>query len=260
MFPLSDDNPRNRLPIATIVLIALNVLVWVFVQGLGNVDALARSLCLYGLIPGDLLGTVVPGTRMPISETLVCVLDGDGSPTALVSSMFMHGGWFHIVGNLWFLWVFGDNVEDVMGPVRFVVFYLLWGLAAAGDYVYATLSIDGPVEKIDAASGTTLHEYQGSDRAEEILVDDGLMFALTRESSSELADYAPAFNTGDQRRVRTEFVWQQAPRQIRAYNAESGCNFTPLKFVAEEDEELWMCTCKLSEDDRGLCDESHWAL
>ena len=117
MFPLSDDNPRIRPPIATGIIIFLNLLVWVAVQGMGTSDELARSLCLYGLIPGDLLGTIEPGTRQALSDTLVCQLDGSGNPTSMFSSMFMHGGWFHIIGNMWFLWVFGDNVEDVMGPV-----------------------------------------------------------------------------------------------------------------------------------------------
>ncbi len=159
MFPLSDDNPRSRLPFATVALIAVNVLVWVFVQGLGSPVALGKSLCLYGLIPGDLLGLVAPGTRMPLSETLVCVLDGDGSPTSLISSMFMHGGWFHIIGNCWFLWVFGDNVEDVMGPVRFVIFYLLCGLAAAGAQIATDLSSTIPMVGASGAIGGVMGAY-----------------------------------------------------------------------------------------------------
>ena len=159
MFPLSDDNPTRRPPIATIALILINALVWALVQGLGAAGPLAESLCLYGLIPGDLLGTVAPGTRQPVSDSLVCVLGGDGRVTSIVTSMFMHGGWFHIVGNMWFLWVFGDNVEDVMGPVRFVVFYLLCGLGAAAAQVLTDLSSTLPMVGASGAIGGVMGAY-----------------------------------------------------------------------------------------------------
>ena len=107
MFPLRDENPRVHPPYATVAIIILNVLVWVAVQGFGNHYALAESLCLYGLIPGDLLGNAVPGTSIPLGSNLVCQLDGTANPASLFTSMFMHGGWFHIIGNMWFLWVFG---------------------------------------------------------------------------------------------------------------------------------------------------------
>jgi len=159
MFPLSDDNPTSRTPIATIALILINVLIWVFIQGLGAPGPLAESLCLYGLIPGDLLGTIAPGTRQPVSDTLVCVLDGEGSATSIVTSMFLHGGWFHIIGNMWFLWVFGDNVEDVMGPVRFIVFYLLCGLGAAGAQVLTDTDSTLPMVGASGAIGGIMGAY-----------------------------------------------------------------------------------------------------
>ena len=159
MFPLSDDNPTRRPPLATIAIILLNALTWAFVQGLGAPGPLAESLCLYGLIPGDLLGTVAPGTRQPLSDTLVCVLDGSGSGTSIITSMFMHGGWFHIIGNMWFLWVFGDNVEDVMGPVRFVLFYLLCGLGAAGAQVLTDMDSTLPMVGASGAIGGVMGAY-----------------------------------------------------------------------------------------------------
>ena len=90
-----------------------------------------------------------PGDTIRVSETRACVLDGAANPFTLIPSMFMHGGWFHILGNMWFLWVFGDNVEDVMGPVRFVVFYVLCGLAAA----FAQIATDpaSPVPMVGAS-------------------------------------------------------------------------------------------------------------
>jgi len=159
MFPLSDDNPRIRPPIATVIIIILNALVWLILQGFGAPAPLAESLCLYGLIPGDLLGTIEPGTRQVLSETLVCQLDGSGNPSSLLTSMFMHGSWFHIIGNMWFLWVFGDNVEDVMGPVRFVVFYLLCGLAAAGAQIATDVSSTLPMVGASGAIGGVMGAY-----------------------------------------------------------------------------------------------------
>jgi len=159
MFPLSDDNPRQRPPFATIAIIVLNALAWLLVQGLGTAQPLAESLCLYGLIPGDLLGTIEPGTRQALSQTLVCRLDGAGSPSTLLTSMFLHGGWFHIIGNMWFLWVFGDNVEDVMGPFRFVAFYLLCGLAAAAAQIATNTSSTLPMVGASGAIGGVMGAY-----------------------------------------------------------------------------------------------------
>jgi membrane associated rhomboid family serine protease len=131
LIPLSDDNPRVAFPVTTATIIALNALVWLGLQGLGDYPALAASLCHYALVPGELLGNVPEGATIPLGQGLICQLDGSPRPSTLITSMFMHGGWFHIVGNMWFLWIFGDNVEDEMGPVRFAIFYLLCGLAAA---------------------------------------------------------------------------------------------------------------------------------
>jgi membrane associated rhomboid family serine protease len=159
LFPLRDDNPLVHFPYATIFIIAVNVLVWVLAQGLGSQQALAESLCLYGLVPGDLLGNLAPGTRIPLGANLVCQLDGSANPASLITSMFMHGGWFHIIGNMWFLWVFGDNVEDVMGPVRFVVFYLLCGLAAAFAQIYTDPGSAIPMVGASGAIGGVMGAY-----------------------------------------------------------------------------------------------------
>jgi membrane associated rhomboid family serine protease len=132
MFPIRDENPHFLTPYATYALIALNVLAWVVLQGLGTDPALARSLCNLALIPGELLQTVAPGTRIELGPGITCQLGSDPAWYTPVTSMFLHGGWFHLIGNMWFLWIFGNNVEDSMGHVRFAVFYLLCGLAAAG--------------------------------------------------------------------------------------------------------------------------------
>lgn len=149
MIPLRDELPTIRPPIATVALIALNVAAWLLLQGFGSERALLGSICTLGLIPAELLGSVPPGVWVELGPGARCQL-GDGAWYTLLSSMFLHGGWFHIIGNMWFLWVFGDNVEDAMGPGRYVVFYLTCGLAAAAAQI---MSAPGSVVPMVGASG-----------------------------------------------------------------------------------------------------------
>jgi membrane associated rhomboid family serine protease len=131
MFPYRDENQTQRTPIVTFALIALNVLTWLFVEGAGAPLALARAVCDLGLIPGELTGALPAGTRFPMGDGLVCVTDPGRQVSHIFTSMFLHGSWMHLIGNMWFLWVFGDNIEDSMGRVRFAIFYLLCGVTAA---------------------------------------------------------------------------------------------------------------------------------
>src|SRR5690606_30116762 len=149
MFPIRDDNPHFTTPYATYAILALNVAAWVFLQGFGTEPSLSGSVCRLGLIPGELLQSAPPGTRPQIGPDTFCVLSDSPGWHTVVTSMFMHGGWFHLLGNMWFLWIFGNNVEDSMGHVRFVVFYLLCGFAAAGAQVLADL--DSPVPMVGAS-------------------------------------------------------------------------------------------------------------
>lgn len=130
MFPIRDDNPTLGTPAITVVLIGLNVAAWILVQGMGAEPTLSRSVCELGLIPGELLGRIPEGYTLPMSREMSCVIGPPHWYTPL-SSMFLHGGWLHLIGNMWFLWLFGNNVEDSMGHGRYLVFYLLCGLAAA---------------------------------------------------------------------------------------------------------------------------------
>jgi membrane associated rhomboid family serine protease len=131
MFPYRDENETQRPAIVTGTIIGANVLVWLLVQGAGSTAALARSVCELGLIPGELTLSLPPGTRFPMGERLVCLTDPGRQSAHLITSMFLHGSWMHLLGNMWFLWIFGNNIEDSMGRLRFIVFYLLCGLAAA---------------------------------------------------------------------------------------------------------------------------------
>ncbi len=122
MLPLRDNVPTRSRPLVTYALILANVLVWVLYQ-----------------LP-DLQGSVDELAYHPCELENSCVQIGQDWPLTAVTSMFMHGDWLHLLGNMLFLWIFGNNVEDVMGHVRYLVFYLLAGLAATGLQTAITLA------------------------------------------------------------------------------------------------------------------------
>jgi membrane associated rhomboid family serine protease len=99
----------------------------VLLQGAGSEQALLTSICTLGVVPAEITGRVATGRAF-------CPTAGVGAP-ALVTSIFLHGGWGHLVGNMWFLWVFGNNIEDSMGHLRFVAFYLVTGVVAAATQI-----------------------------------------------------------------------------------------------------------------------------
>jgi membrane associated rhomboid family serine protease len=137
MIPISDDNPTLRTPVMTYLLLAALGLTWVFFQGAGfNVVALATSICELGLVPGELTGRAPLGQAVPLGDGLACVVDDESiNRLTPLTSMFLHGSWGHLLGNVLFFWVFGNNIEDSMGRLRFLVFYLLCGLVAAAAHV-----------------------------------------------------------------------------------------------------------------------------
>jgi membrane associated rhomboid family serine protease len=137
MFPYHDENKTTRPALVTIGLVAACVATWLLVQGGGAENQLAASVCNFGLIPGELTGSLPPGARFAMTEDLVCLIDPGRQYGHVVTSMFLHGGWMHLIGNMWFLWLFGNNIEDSMSRPRFIVFYLLCGLAAALAQVFA---------------------------------------------------------------------------------------------------------------------------
>lgn len=134
MFPLRDANPTDRTPWLTFALIAANVAVWFAVQGAGAGEPFLESLCSWGTIPGELTGAVEAGERVRLGPRATCRIGGAAWSTVL-TSMFLHGGWFHLILNMWFLWVFGNNVEDAMGHGGYLLFYLLAGALASAAHV-----------------------------------------------------------------------------------------------------------------------------
>jgi len=159
VFPYRDENETQRTPYATFVLIALNVCAWLFVQGAGSPAALANSVCNLGLIPGELTLAAAPGTSFPMGEGLVCVTDSGRQVTNLLTSMFLHGSWMHLLGNMWFFWIFGNNIEDSMGRGRFVAFYLLCGLLAAAAQIAANPASNTPMVGASGAISGIMGAY-----------------------------------------------------------------------------------------------------
>jgi len=159
MFPLRDDNPHFLTPFVTYAIIATNVLAWVLAQGMGTEPALSRSVCLLGLTPGELLNSLPTGTQVQVGPGSWCVMTDASRPYTLLTSMFMHGGWMHIIGNMWFMWIFGNNVEDSMGHLRFAVFYLLCGLAAALGQTIAGPDSGIPMVGASGAIGGVMGAY-----------------------------------------------------------------------------------------------------
>jgi membrane associated rhomboid family serine protease len=151
MIPYKDENPTELTPILTVALIVANLAAWVLIQGMGAPEYLRASVCEFGLIPVELTDRQVVGPW-------VCPLGGL-TWGAVFTSMFMHGSWIHLIANMMFMWVFGNNIEDSMGHVRFVIFYLLAGLAAAGVHVVLNSSSGIPTVGASGAISGILGAY-----------------------------------------------------------------------------------------------------
>jgi membrane associated rhomboid family serine protease len=153
--PISDETRAARTPWATYVLIGINVMAWLYELALG-VDAATFG---YGAVPAWLLHGVRDGA---VAIPRVGVFDVHQLvpwPLTLVTSMFMHGGWLHIIGNMWFLWIFGDNVEDAMGSLKYLLFYFLCGLAAAAAQVLSSPGSHIPMVGASGAIAGVLGAY-----------------------------------------------------------------------------------------------------
>jgi membrane associated rhomboid family serine protease len=137
MIPIRDNIPTRRFPIVTVTLIAVNTAVWLFYQ----LPDLGTSVVEAGWVPCEIDGTCDP--------------PGPGWPVDAVTSMFMHGSWIHIIGNMLFLWIFGNNVEDRLGRARFVAFYFAAGFAATAMQTFVTLRFgtleDGFIPNVGAS-------------------------------------------------------------------------------------------------------------
>jgi len=118
MIPLRDDNPVRSRPVVTVALIVLCTLVFLWQLSL-SANGQQQAAYLFGLIPAVLFGNAqLEGQWIPAGATII-------------TSLFLHGGWLHLIGNMLYLWIFGDNIEDRLGRGRFLVFYLVCGVVAA---------------------------------------------------------------------------------------------------------------------------------
>lgn len=119
MIPLRDSVPSNTFPIVTLTLIAVNTFIFIYELSLGP-DGMNFLFQLFGIIPANYSAAAsAPLGYLPFA-----------------SSMFLHGGWMHLIGNMWILWLFGDNVEDRMGHMKFLIFYMICGVLAGLSHYY----------------------------------------------------------------------------------------------------------------------------
>lgn len=139
MFPISDRSiARRGLPFVNLALIAINIVVFLYESSLSEAQ-LEQFFFTYGVIPNQ----IMQGQNL----------------FSLLSSMFMHGGWAHIAGNMIFLWVFGDNIEAVLGHIPYLIFYLLGGLAASAAHILFNLGSDIPSLGASGAIAAVLGAY-----------------------------------------------------------------------------------------------------
>ena len=141
MFPLRDDQPSSTRPVVVYALILLNVLAFLYEVSLGRLG-LQRLVMDLGVVPRHFAGA-----------------DPAGASVDLVTAMFLHGGWLHLIANMWYLWVFGDNVEDRMGHGRFLGFYLLGGIAASGLHIMLNWGASSPSSGARGAIAAVLGAY-----------------------------------------------------------------------------------------------------
>jgi membrane associated rhomboid family serine protease len=154
--PVSDDNPLRsiRVPGVTYGLIAANVVVFAL-QVIGTADGGAAMLASFALIPTELFHVAVPGGVEPIPGSALAV----PAWLTLITYQFLHGGILHLFFNMLFLWVFGDNVEDAMGHVRFLVFYLLSGVAGGLAHAFFMASSSLPLVGASGAIAGVIAAY-----------------------------------------------------------------------------------------------------
>jgi membrane associated rhomboid family serine protease len=150
VIPLRDANPTRRTPVVTLALIAVCFVVFAYELGRlgsGGMDALDAFATEWGIVPAELSGARATGTNL------------GGEALTLITSQFLHGGWLHLLGNMLFLWIFGNNVEDRFGRIRFLVFYLVGGTVAGLTQV--AINPDSPIPTIGAsgAIAATLGAY-----------------------------------------------------------------------------------------------------
>ena len=148
MIPLHDDNPTDRSPVVTIAFIVICALVFLYQASLPPRPG-ETLVFKYGAIPALIFG------QADLPEGMIAI----PAYATLVTSMFLHGGWMHLIGNMLYLWVFGNNIEDVMGHVRYIIFYLACGILAAFSHAMTDPSSTIPMVGASGAISGVLGAY-----------------------------------------------------------------------------------------------------
>ena len=125
MFPLKDDNPTTITPVVTVSLITVNVLIFVYQYFFLGPQLGQLLVYQYGVIPAVVIGQ----QSLPANVAAIPPL------LSVFTSMFLHGGFMHLIGNMWFLWIFGNNIEEATGHLRFIAFYLICGILASWSHI-----------------------------------------------------------------------------------------------------------------------------
>jgi len=148
MLPVRDDQPRFGTPYVTYFLIGLNAVIYLFEAAL-TPESFKKLLFQLGMIPANITNYLSGDSRMGLVAVLLPAF----------TSMFLHGSWMHVIGNMWFLWIFGDNIEDYLGHFKYLVFYLLTGLIAMATQVAVNLNSTAPTVGASGAIAGVLGAY-----------------------------------------------------------------------------------------------------
>ncbi len=151
MIPIRDDTPRFSTPYVTYFIIALNVVVFLMELSVGAQShrALNSLIYQYGVVPRHFELALAGSGRYSLPELAITIF----------TSMFLHGGWLHIIGNMWFLWIFGDNIEDYLGHASYLVFYLVSGFVAAVAHILLNAGSNLPTVGASGAIAGVMGAY-----------------------------------------------------------------------------------------------------
>src|SRR5215472_16046952 len=136
MIPIRDDTPRFSTPYVTYFLIALNTVIflWEWLVGLESQRELNALIFQFGVVPRHVTAVLETTANVSLADAFLPIL----------TSMFLHGSWLHIIGNMWVLWIFGDNIEDYLGHFPYLIFYLVCGIAASVAHIFLNLGSNVP--------------------------------------------------------------------------------------------------------------------
>jgi membrane associated rhomboid family serine protease len=151
MFPIRDDQPRFSTPFVNYFIIALNVVAFLFEQSIEYQDPRGYGALMFqfGVVPRHITHALAGTGHVSLAGAFLPIL----------TSMFLHAGWLHIIGNMWFLWIFGDNIEDQLGHFQYLVFYLLCGFAAAFAHIVLNAGSNLPTVGASGAISGVMGAY-----------------------------------------------------------------------------------------------------